>query len=200
MALSNSWLLFELIVKGMIEHLEQMKLLNSSRKGRFSHQLTHDLVTLVEMISRKVIELHSAEATKNAQNLNSSLGFFMFDLLSIMDRGFVFGLIRAYYNALKPKILTIPDLVHYKLDLLRIVCSHEHFVALNLPFGTPYTVLSAPCSPTASVNSNNSQHSYLNALMSSDNAVYAELSQEFRQQHFLVGLVMTELATVLEMQ
>lgn len=200
LALSNSWLLFELIVKGMVEHLEQMKLLRAPRKGRFSAQMTHDLVSLVENMSRKIIDLHGSDAVKSAQSLNASLGFFLFDLLSIMDRGFVFGLIKTYYNVLKQKIVSSPDLVHYKLDLLRIVCSHEHYVALNLPFATPYTVLSAPCSPTASVNSNNSQNSFLNALMNSDNSLYAELSQEFRQQHFLVGLVLTELAQVLEIQ
>lgn len=200
LALSNSWLLFELIIKSMVEHLEQMRLISSTRKGRFSAQMTHDLLSLVENISRKIIDLHCSEAPKNAQSLNSSLGFFLFDLLSIMDRGFVFGLIKAYYNVLKLKIGTTPDLVHYKLDLLRIICSHEHYVALNLPFATPYTVLSAPCSPTASVNSNNSQNSFLNALLNPDNSLYAELSQEFRQQHFLVGLVLTELATVLEIQ
>lgn len=198
LALSNSWFLFELIVKGMIEHLEQKNAISSMRKGRFSAQMTHDLISLVENISKKIIDLHCSDAVKNAQSLNASLAFFLFDLLSIMDRGFVFGLIKSYYNVLKQKIVTTPDLVNYKLDLLRILCSHEHYVALNLPFATPYTVLSAPCSPTASVNSNNSQNSFLNALMNSDNSLYAELSQEFRQQHFLVGLVLTELAQVLE--
>lgn len=200
LALTNSWLLFELIVKGMVEHLEQLRLLNAGRKGRFSAQMHDDLLSLVEGIARKISDLHCSDAVKNAQSLNASLAFFLFDLLSIMDRGFVFGLIKSYYNVLRQKIVTVPDLVHYKLDLLRIVCSHEHYVALNLPFATPYTVLSAPCSPTASVNSNNSQNSFLNALLSNDNALYAELSQEFRQQHFLAGLVLTELAQVLELQ
>lgn len=199
LALSNSWLLFELIIRGMIEHLEQLKLVSSTRKGRFSAQMNHDLMSLVDNIARKIVDLHCSDATKNAQNLNTSLGFFIFDLLSIMDRGFVFGLIKTYYGAMRQRITSTPDLVHYKLDLLRIICSHEHFVALNLPFATPFTVLSAPCSPTASVNSNNSQNSFLNALMNSDNSLYAELSQEFRQQHFLVGLVLTELAQVLEL-
>lgn len=199
LALGNSWLLFELIVKGMVEHLEQTRMISAARKGRFSHQFTHDIVSLIDIISRKIMDLHCSDAVKKAQSLNSSVAFFLFDLLSIMDRGFVFGLIKTYYNALKQKIVAVPELVNYKLDLLRIVCSHEHFVALNLPFATPYS-LSAPCSPTASVNSNNSQNSYLNALMNPDNSLFAELSQEFRQQHFLVGLVLTELATVLEIQ
>lgn len=32
-----------------------------------------------------------------------------------------------------------------------------------------------------------------------DKALFADLNPEFRQQHFLVGLVLSELATVLDM-
>lgn len=32
------------------------------------------------------------------ERLNSSLAFFLNDLLSLMDRGFVFNLIRSYYK------------------------------------------------------------------------------------------------------
>ena len=38
------------------------------------------------------------------------------------------------------RIATTPDpahLLNIKLDLLRILCAHEHYVALNLPFCTP---------------------------------------------------------------
>lgn len=115
-----------------------------------------------------------------------------------MDRGFVFGLIKNYYKVMIFKNVSIPDLIHYKLDFLRIVCSHEHFVALNLAFGTPYTTVSAPNSPTPSVTSNNSQNSYLSTMASIDKALYADLSAEFRQQHFLAGLVLGELSNVLE--
>lgn len=157
---SNSWFLFELIVKSMIEYLDRAQLIDSPRKGRFSHQLTHDITNLVEIIARKVVIMHNyTDSGRSAQSLNSSLGFFIFDLLSIMDRGFVFGLIKSYYIALKPTIAITTDIIHYKLDFLRIVCSHEHFVALNLPFATPFTSSSAPCSPSPSINSNNSQYS-----------------------------------------
>lgn len=68
---------------------------------------------------------------------------------------------------------------------------------MNLPFGTPYTLASAPASPTPSVASNNSQNSYL-TIASIDKTLYSELSLEYRQQHFLIGLVLSELAMVLE--
>ncbi|XP_059617297.1 dedicator of cytokinesis protein 7 [Phlebotomus argentipes] len=197
LAMNNSWMLFELMIKCMIEHLDTMNLLDSPRKSRFPHQYTDDLSTLVHLVTTKVIGFHCSES-KFAQALNSSLAFFIFDLLNIMDRGFVFGLIKTYYKVMTSKLTSTPDLIHYKLDFLRIVCSHEHFVALNLPFATPYTTLSAPCSPTPSITSNNSQNSYVSAVHGLDKTLYAELSHDFRQQHFLIGLVLTELAAVLE--
>ncbi|XP_053694976.1 dedicator of cytokinesis protein 7 [Sabethes cyaneus] len=197
LSMTNSWMLFELIIKSMIEHLELTNSLNSPRKNRFPHQYTDDISTLVHLVTTKVVGYNSSDP-KLAQSINSSLAFFVFDLLSIMDRGFVYGLIKTYYKVIMTKSSSTPDMMLYKLDFLRIVCSHEHFVALNLPFGTPYTALSAPCSPTPSVTSNNSQNSYVSAMAGIDKALYAELSAEFRQQHFLVGLVLQELASVLD--
>lgn len=200
LSMANSWFLCDLIVKSMVEHLDGTGQLNAPRKSRFPHAFTDDLLSIVHLVATKVVALHGAGESRDAQSLNNSVAFLLFDLLSVCDRGFVFGLINAYYKVMIAKVLTLPDLTHYKLDFLRIVCSHEHFVALNLPFGTPYTALSAPCSPTPSVTSNNSQNSCLSTMASTDSkAVFADLSAEFRQQHFLAGLMLGELATVLEM-
>lgn len=126
----NSWFLFELITKSMIEHLDATQALNSARKNRFPHQFTDDLSTLVHLVATKVVGFHNTDI-KLAQSLNASLAFFIFDLLSIMDRGYVFGLIKVYYKVIISKSITTLDLIHYKLDFLRIVCSHEHFCRLK---------------------------------------------------------------------
>lgn len=63
------------------------------------------------------------------QSLNNSLAFFLFDLISILDRGYVFNLIRNYYKQMCAKIASLPDavpLVHYKVtkcnkELLHII-------------------------------------------------------------------------------
>ncbi|EDO28844.1 predicted protein, partial [Nematostella vectensis] len=64
-----------------------------------------------------------------------------------------------------------------RLELLRIVCSHEHYVTLNLPYPTSLTTSGDTLTPGSSM---------------------AELSVAFRQQHFLVGLLLSELAMALE--
>jgi dedicator of cytokinesis protein 6/7/8 len=55
------------------------------------------------------------------QSLNNSLAFFLFDLLSIMDRGYVFTLIRSYHKQMSAKIASLPDavpLVHHKVNII----------------------------------------------------------------------------------
>ncbi len=161
--------------------------------------------------------------------MNSSLAFFLFDLLSIADRGFVFMMIKTYYKHVSTKISSLPDahalyslkvlfvispLACYvscrlrnnmknfllQLDFLRIIFSHEHFVALNLPYGTPFMSSSASTSPSPSISSTTSQSSFMSFLTAKDKKLYAELSLEFRQHHYFLGLIFSDLAVVLDMQ
>ena len=63
------------------------------------------------------------------------------------------------------------------------MCSHEHYVALNLPLLPSLD----PPSPTSST--------YENGIPNIESM--AVLTPEFRQHHFLSGLVLSELARVL---
>lgn len=119
-----------------------------------------------------------------AERLNASLAFFLSDLLSLVDRGFVFSLIRGHYkqvgadacqvaaNRVCPfwgpldspplpsqvatRLQSSPKpstLLNLRMDFTRILCSHEHYVTLNLPC----CPLSPPASPSPSVSSTTSQ-------------------------------------------
>lgn len=46
------------------------------------------------------------------ERLNTSLAFFLNDLLSVMDRGFVFSLIRAYWKQARTPLLFSERLSH----------------------------------------------------------------------------------------
>ncbi|KAG6925964.1 dedicator of cytokinesis 7, partial [Chelydra serpentina] len=112
-----------------------------------------------------------------------------------MDRGFVFGLIRAYYKQIGnrlPSTQNPPALVALRVDFLRIICSHEHYVSLNLPWHR----LSPPASPSPSTSSQGSAFS--SPAQDQRVAGMFELSGPYRRQHFLAGLVLTELVLVLE--
>lgn len=72
---------------------------------------------------------------------------------------------------------------------------------MNLPFATPYTISSAPVSPSPSIASSASQTSFLSGLTNQERASsYSELSIDYRQQHYLTGLILSDLTAVLEMQ
>ncbi|XP_061934172.1 dedicator of cytokinesis protein 7 isoform X2 [Apis cerana] len=197
LAVTYSWFFLELIVRSMVVTLSEMGMLDAPRKSRFSPQFCDDVATLTAALTSEVISRCGKE-TRVPNNLISSLGNFLSDLLSIMDRGFVLSLIRAACCSLSDASMHIPDsaaLYALKLDLVRTTCSHEHYVALNLPFGTGYTSGSAPASPSPSTGSSGS---LISTLVPGDRARFSELSQEFRQQHFLVGIVLSDLSNTLE--
>ncbi|XP_063839037.1 dedicator of cytokinesis protein 7 [Ostrinia nubilalis] len=186
LAMQNSWAFFELMIKSMVEYLYWSGAHEAPRKARFPEQFTDDVTTLVNNVTSEIISGYGKNS-RLTQSLNNSLAFFLFDLLSIMDRGYVFLLIRSYYKQMSAKIASLPDavpLVHYKLAFLRIICSHEHYVSLNLPPSAGGAASPAP-----------SQHSGSHSSHSP-----AQLTHEFRSRHYLAGLLLAELAAALELQ
>ena len=91
-----------------------------------------------------------------------------------------------------------------QLDFVRIVCSHEHFVSLNLPSVNPTLdgagVGGGAASPSPSIRSNDSQSSFIahSTVSSHDRIHWAELTNDFKKKHFLVGVVMNLLAKAMD--
>ncbi|KAH0628616.1 hypothetical protein JD844_009975 [Phrynosoma platyrhinos] len=172
-----------------------------------NRQLLHEELALQWVVSTSSVReaaLHQAwfffqlMDMELVERLNSSLAFFLNDLLSLMDRGFVFVLLRTYYKQINNRLLTTQNpntLIGLRMDLIRIICSHEHYVTLNLPCSG----LSPPASPSPSVSSATSQGSAFSSHTQDQRvANMFELSVTFRQQHFLAGLVLMELALILD--
>ena len=112
----------------------------------------------------------------------------LYTVLTMFDFALVFTLQMLYQGTI------VPEASQLRLEFLRIVCSHEHYVTLNLPFPCPLYP-SPPPSPTNSVSSIGSAASVYTVIIGNS---MAELSVAFRQQHFLAGLVLSELALTLE--
>uniref|UniRef100_A0A674DWM0 Dedicator of cytokinesis 7 n=1 Tax=Salmo trutta TaxID=8032 RepID=A0A674DWM0_SALTR len=194
-ALQQAWFFFELMVKSIIHHLYFTDRLESPRKNRFPERFMDDITALVSTIWVALSRLKPDpvflfnQDLELVERLNTSLAFFLNDLLSVMDRGFVFSLIKTYWKQLY--MLQNPTLESLRLDLLRIVCSHEHYVTLNLPC----SLLTPPASPSPSVSSSSgfSTHAQDQKI-----ANMFELSVPFREQHYLAGLVLSELAVILD--
>uniref|UniRef100_A0A674A3Q9 Dedicator of cytokinesis 8 n=1 Tax=Salmo trutta TaxID=8032 RepID=A0A674A3Q9_SALTR len=183
-AYKYAWFFFELLVKSMAQHVSQLEKQDVPRRSRFSDRFKDDVTTIVSVVT----ELEQAE------KVNISLAFFLYDLLSLMDRGFVFILVKNYCNQMSAKTVSMPTLISMRLEFLRILCSHEHYLNLSLYFSSP---ASAPVSPCPSISSQSSsscsfQEQRILGLF--------ELSQEFKQQHYLAGLLLTELSAALDME
>ncbi|KAL2101539.1 hypothetical protein ACEWY4_003300 [Coilia grayii] len=196
-ALQQAWFFFQLIVKSMAHHLFLCGRLDTPRRQRFPDRFVDDIAALVGAISADIASRYHKDV-ELVERLNSSLAFFLNDLLSLMDRGFVFNLIRSYHKQISTKLHTSQNpsaLTALRMDFMRIVCSHEHYVTLNLPCST----LSPPASPSPSTSSTTSQSSAFSCQVQ-DQGVQSmfELSVPFRQQHFLSGLLLSELALILE--
>uniref|UniRef100_A0A673MD48 Dedicator of cytokinesis protein 7-like n=1 Tax=Sinocyclocheilus rhinocerous TaxID=307959 RepID=A0A673MD48_9TELE len=192
-ALQQAWFFFELMVKSIIHHLYFTDRLQSPRKNRFPERFMDDITALVSTIAASVIVREKKDDLELVERLNTSLAFFLNDLLSVMDRGFVFSLIKTYWKQVSTKLYALqnPTLESLRLDFLRIICSHEHYVTLNLPF----SLLTPPASPSPSVSSSSGFSTH---VQDQKIANMFELSVPFREQHYLTGLVLTELAVILD--
>uniref|UniRef100_A0A8I3WS95 Dedicator of cytokinesis 8 n=1 Tax=Callithrix jacchus TaxID=9483 RepID=A0A8I3WS95_CALJA len=142
-----AWFFFELLVKSMAQYVHNMDKRDSVRRTRFSDRFMDDITTIVNVVTSEIAALLVKPQKENeqAEKMNISLAFFLYDLLSLMDRGFVFTLIRHYCNQLSAKLSNLPMLISMRLEFLRILCSHEHYLNLNLFFMNADTVPTSPC-------------------------------------------------------
>ncbi|XP_021100786.1 dedicator of cytokinesis protein 6 isoform X12 [Heterocephalus glaber] len=195
--LQHAWFFFQLMVKSMALHLLLSQRLDTPRKLRFPGRFLDDILALVGSVGLEVMT-RVYKDLELAERLNASLAFFLSDLLSLVDRGFVFSLVRAHYKQVATRLQSAPNpaaLLTLRMDFTRILCSHEHYVTLNLPC----CPLSPPASPSPSVSSTTSQSSTFSSQAPDPKVTSMfELSGPFRQQHFLAGLLLTELALALE--
>ncbi|XP_075064688.1 dedicator of cytokinesis protein 8 isoform X2 [Mixophyes fleayi] len=184
-----AWFFFELLVKSMAQYNHNVNKQEVPRRSRFSNRFKDDISTIVNVVSSEIGALLSKaqKETEQAEKMNISLAFFLYDLISLMDRGFVFNLIKHYCNQLSSKLNSFPTLISMRLEFLRILCSHEHYLNLNLFF----VASSTPASPCPSISSENS--SSCSSFQDHRIAGMFDLSPEYRQKHFLTGLLFTEL-------
>ncbi|XP_058641512.1 dedicator of cytokinesis protein 8 isoform X1 [Onychostoma macrolepis] len=191
-----AWFFFELLVKSMTQHVSQLDKKAVSRRNRFSDRFKDDITTIVNVVTAEIgnILVKQQKELEQAEKVNISLAFFLYDLMSLMDRGFVFQLVKNYCNQMAAKSVNVSTLISMRLEFLRVLCSHEHYLNLSLFFSSP---ASAPASPSPSTSSQTSSScSFLDHKI----AAMFDLSQDFKQRHYLTGLLLTELSTALDME
>lgn len=98
------------MIKSMVEHLAFTRSLEEHRKSRFPEQFIDDITTLAHTVTSEIIA-HFLPEPRLAHNLNTSLAFFLFDLFSVMDRGYVLNQVKSYCKQISAKIISLPDAV-----------------------------------------------------------------------------------------
>ncbi|XP_075242706.1 dedicator of cytokinesis protein 11-like isoform X2 [Convolutriloba macropyga] len=124
---------FDITLKSMAHAvLTQQKL--KIPRGVWFTELYHDTLSqMVTSLSQQILDRNSTNF-KETLIANRSLAFFLKNLLSLMDRGKVFNLIKSYWMIFGH--LNLADgkgVVKLRIEFLQIMSSHEHFVALCMP-------------------------------------------------------------------
>ncbi|XP_047185055.1 dedicator of cytokinesis protein 8 isoform X2 [Scophthalmus maximus] len=196
-AYKYAWFFFELLVKSMAQHVSQLDKQSVPRRNRFSDRFKDDITTIVSVVTAEIgtILVKQQKEVEQAEKVNISLAFFLYDLLSLMDRGFVFQLVKNYCNQMSSKTVSLPTLISMRLEFLRILCSHEHYLNLSLFFSSPGSAPASPCPSISSQSSGSCSFQEQQRILG-----LFELSQDFKQQHYLAGLLLTELSAALDME
>ncbi|KAF5283763.1 hypothetical protein FQA39_LY17201 [Lamprigera yunnana] len=164
---------FEIIIKGMAQYLLTSGRIKMLRNERFSVDFYQRIEQMLEVILPYILSKYK-DMPIETRELNQSVAEFLKKCLSLLDRGFVFKLINIYmekFNPGDPKILQ-----EFKFAFLEIICSHEHYISLNLPI------------QQSRINSKNHTPDYIQEYC---------LSSEFCKHHFIVALLLLEMKTSL---
>ncbi|KAM6909379.1 dedicator of cytokinesis protein 11 isoform 2-T2 [Xenentodon cancila] len=171
--LKYSWFFFETMAKSMAQYLQEENRMKMPRAQRFPDSFHQALQSLVLSVMPHITIRHM-EIPEEARCINLSLASFIKRCLTFMNRGFAFGLVNHYmchFNLKDPKVLT-----EMKFEFLMTVCNHEHFIPLNLPMAFGRTKLQRV----------------------QEQSLEFSLTEEYCRNHFLVGLLLREVAEALQ--
>ena len=176
----HTWFFLELIIKSLAQHMEIEK--KKTTKGdtpragltpEFLADLRGMILGLVQCAKTKDAGAGSGLLTagklpeKWADRLIASVGFALRDLLTYINRSECFALIHDVFKLLHCG-KTVDGLAAHRIDLLEIICSHEHFVPLNFPVD-----------------------------LAQKAGLVEEINKEYLAHHYLVGLLLCEVKSML---
>ncbi|XP_076270905.1 dedicator of cytokinesis protein Ziz isoform X1 [Rhynchophorus ferrugineus] len=171
--LHHSDFFFEIMTKSMTQHLLTTGRIKMHRHERFSLDYLGQLENLSQTLISYVLTKYK-DMPLETKELNRNLASFFKTCLSLIDRGFVFKLIKWYMDKFHPGDARL--LQEHKFSFLEIICSHEHFVSFNLP------IQQSKLSPRN---------------RSPDPMDELTLSEVFCKHHFIVALLLQEVRTSL---
>lgn len=172
--LPHCWFFFKISIKSMVAHLLSSGRNKMLRNERFPDAYQTDLCSFINLFMPQIMQKYRAlpYETKLA---NKALAFFLTRCLSMMDRGFVFRLIKIYLDNFHVARDSVA-LHGYKFEFLAIITAYEHHIPLNLPI---------TISKSKSQENHTKQENPMN------------ISDEFARTHFIVGILLQEVRSAL---
>nr|XP_032833671.1 dedicator of cytokinesis protein 9 isoform X1 [Petromyzon marinus] len=187
--LKFSWFFFEILIKSMAQNLVdsgRIKLNRTQRLPASFHTAVEDLV----VAATENIVIKHRDFASETRRANHSLAAFIKRCFTFMDRGFLFKLINLYMHSFGPG--DPKTLFEFKLAFLKEICSHEHYIPLNLAMSFSrgriqrYQDLLFPTEATRE------------GLP--DLQLDYSLTEDFCKNHFLVGLLLREVSSALQQE
>ena len=180
--LRHSWFFFQVLIKSMTLYLVDADRVKMPRNERFSSDYQFRIQNMLQTLAPHIIQKHK-EMRREAKNANESLAYFIKMCFTLMDRGFVFQMIAKYIENFGPG--DDKTLFEFKYDFLTKVSEHEHYIPLSLPLmrkGMIKTFKDIRMEETT--------------LFDNLKCDYT-LSDEYRKNHYLAGLLLHELKMAL---
>lgn len=168
--LSHSGFFFQIMVKSMAQHLLSTGRIKMHRHERFQTEFLNKIANLLKVLTPYLISKHR-EMPQETKQLNQSIAEFLKRCLSFLDRGFVLRLVSWYVSIFTGEASSLYNL---KFAFISIICSHEHYVAFNLPI--------------------------LHVKGRNDICSEYWLSDEFCKHHYLAGLLLSETRASLSLE
>ena len=139
---SLSWWVFDSIIKSLaITAYRSDKLNDENRNDRFMKQYSNNFLKVLQKMWAALVSFMADTITAKDFDgellLNQNMAIFAQDLISIFHRGFAIDFVLLHVEELdknserlgeKAEILSL-----LKLEFLRIISDHEHWIPLNLP-------------------------------------------------------------------
>ncbi|XP_036403695.1 dedicator of cytokinesis protein 11 [Megalops cyprinoides] len=180
--LRYSWFFLETMAKSMAQYLQEGNRMKIPRTQRFPDSYHQALQSLL-LSTLPHITIRHAEIPEEARCINLSLANFIKRCFTFMNRGFAFSLVNDYmcgFSLKDPKVLT-----EMKFDFLMTVCNHEHYIPLNLPMPFGRTKLQRVQDLISYA---------VERFGAVDLSLEFSLTEDYCRNHFLVGLLLREVA------
>ncbi|KAI6205131.1 hypothetical protein M3Y94_00757800 [Aphelenchoides besseyi] len=128
--IKNLWFVLDICAKSMTQAILINGAHKYSRRRRFSNFTIEALESTFTAVTQQILN-HHQRFPAETRIANLALAYFAKHTLNLADRGVVF---KVVYETVKRYDLYEMGLPRrFKLELLQILASHEHWVPLNLP-------------------------------------------------------------------